>query len=105
MSTNASSYIYRLKNKAVYPWSDMKWYNDGRHKKVTTIIFYVIIDTKERKLIFMGRPKGGKNLYHSKEEKLALVYIQAYLPNSDVFWPIRWWYKRFSIDKILRKMI
>ena len=53
-------------------------YNDGRHKKVTTIIFYVIIDTKERKLIFMGRPKGGKNLYHSKEEKHALVYIQAY---------------------------
>lgn len=35
-------------------------------KKVSTINFYV----KEKN---MGRPKGGKNKSHSKEEKLALV--------------------------------
>ena len=28
---------------------------------------------KERKVKEMSRPKGGKNTYHSKEEKLALV--------------------------------
>ena len=56
-------------------WSDIMMVDT---KKWLPSFFYVIIDTKERKLIFMGRPKGGKNLYHSKEEKLALVYIQAY---------------------------
>ena len=35
-------------------------------KKVSTIIFYA----KEKN---MGRPKGGTNKSHSKEEKLALV--------------------------------
>lgn len=40
-------------------------------KKVSTIIFYAILKKKE--LRFMGRPKGGTNNHHSKEEKLSLV--------------------------------
>lgn len=40
-------------------------------KKVSAIIFYVIIIKKEEKK--MGRPKGGTNKSHSKEEKLTLV--------------------------------
>ena len=40
-------------------------------KKVSTIIFCAILKKKE--LNFMGRPKGGTNVTHSKEEKLALV--------------------------------
>jgi hypothetical protein len=35
-------------------------------KKVTAIIFCVRI--KEKELIKMGRPKGGKNNYHTKEK-------------------------------------
>ena len=40
-------------------------------KKVSTIVFYAIL--KEKEMIIMGRPKGGTNNSHSKEEKLALV--------------------------------
>lgn len=40
-------------------------------KKVSTIIF--LCYTKEKELRFMGRPKGGTNTHHTKEEKLALV--------------------------------
>lgn len=40
-------------------------------KKVSTIIFCVKINKKGG--MEMGRPKGGKNKSHSKEEKLALV--------------------------------
>ena len=40
-------------------------------KKSVSTIFYGIM--KERKVKKMGRPKGGKNISHSKEEKLALV--------------------------------
>lgn len=40
-------------------------------KKESAIIFCVRI--KEKGLNAMGRPKGGNNINHSKEEKLALV--------------------------------
>ena len=40
-------------------------------KKVSTIIF--LCYTKEKEMNYMGRPKGGTNVSHSKEEKLALV--------------------------------
>ena len=37
---------------------------------MSAITFYVTIKEKEKK---MGRPKGGTNTSHSKEEKLSLV--------------------------------
>ncbi len=40
-------------------------------KKVSTITFYVRM--KEKGEEKMGRPKGGRNKNHSKEEKLSLV--------------------------------
>ena len=40
-------------------------------KKVPAIIF--LCYTKEMKLVFMGRTKGGINAFYAKEEKPALV--------------------------------
>ena len=42
-------------------------------KKVSAIIFCVNIEKKRKEQKEMGRPKGGTNRNHSKEEKLALV--------------------------------
>lgn len=42
---------------------NLKWYKDGRHKKVSAIFCYVKI--KNKGVGEMGRPKGGKNKYHS----------------------------------------
>ena len=38
-----------------------------------SVCHHFLCYTKEKELNFMGRPKGGTNISHSKEEKLALV--------------------------------
>jgi len=38
-----------------------------------SVCHHFLCYTKEKELNFMGRPKGGINVSHSKEEKLALV--------------------------------
>lgn len=49
---------------------ELNFYNDGRHKKVSTIIFCIRINKEFKKVVI---PRCRTNISHSKERILALV--------------------------------